>query len=178
MSNQAMTDWQTQNENQWRKIAFLLQGETSSGVIWITYDQYQHGQYLLQQLQNRFPNYQHTFGNVDKFPGGWLSAYFEDVFIQSGGGAVTDRPQMFHVSGLESYLPCISDKAKARFFDALNWERPLFYQDLPFLLVFCTDSHTLIETHRLAIDFWEWLSMKFHFEAPPTQASHDMILPS
>jgi tetratricopeptide (TPR) repeat protein len=164
--------WQEQNEEQWRKIAFVLQGETSSGVIWVTCDQYQHRVRLLQQFQERFPNYEQTTGKIDQFSGGSLPAYMQEVFKQSGGGSQLDRPQLFHVSGLERYLSYVSGEGKMGFFEALNFERPLFYHALPFVLIFWTDSHTLVQTHRLAADFWEWLTNHFHFEGPA-----DEILP-
>jgi tetratricopeptide (TPR) repeat protein len=161
--------WQEQNEQQWLKIDFVLQGGTTSDVMWITCDQYQHRQVLFQHFQDRFPRYRHTAGKVDGFQGGSLPAYLLEVFEQQGGAATGDQPQAFHVTGLERYLSFADDKGKGGFLEALNFERPLFYQDLPFLLVFWTDSHALIKTHRLSADFWEWLSKKFHFEGPEDQ---------
>jgi tetratricopeptide (TPR) repeat protein len=171
-------NWQDQNERQWLQIEFVLQGETMSDVMWITCDEYQHRHRLLIQFQDRFPHHQHTIGKVDQFQGGSLPAYLLNVFRSQGGGAMTNKPQIFHVSGLERYLSYADDKGRGGFFEALNFERPLFYQDLPFVLVFWTHSHTLIQTHRLAADFWEWLSKKFHFEGPKDQLGPEAELGS
>jgi tetratricopeptide (TPR) repeat protein len=168
-----MTDWEDQNAKQWRKISFALQAQARGGVFWITCDQFQHRQRILHDFQERFPDYDHTIGKVDRFPGGSLPQYMRDVFVALGGKPDAERPQMFHVSGLERYLSHTSDAGKGGFFEALNFERPLFYRGLPFVLVFWSDSHTLVQAHRLAGDFWEWLTHKYEFEAPADQLPED-----
>lgn len=162
-------NWENQNAEQWKMIDFVLQGQSNNGVLWLTCDQFQHREMLQQDFQTRFPQFSHTIARVDGFEGGSLADYLKSEFEKSGGNLDSKTTQIFHITGLERYLLKGKEIDQGDFFAALNFERPIFYQSLPFLLVFWTDSHCLIQTHRLAADFWEWLTNKYHFEAPEIQ---------
>ena len=46
----------------------------------------------------------------------------------------------------------------------MNFERELLFRSFPFVIVFWSETYSQIRAQKLAPDFWDWLSYKFHFD--------------
>jgi tetratricopeptide (TPR) repeat protein len=168
-----MSDWKTQNEAIWAQVDFVYSDPETTSLAWITCDSFRHVQTLLATFRAHFPDAQHLEHRIVDFKGSNFTQYFQnklpEEFMRPSSNA-----KFLHVMGLESHVGIGLAQPSSGLFDALNLEREIMFLRFPFNIVFWTDSYSQIKAQTLAPDFWDWLTDKFHFEAPEDIAKAEL----
>jgi tetratricopeptide (TPR) repeat protein len=168
-----MSNWKPQNEAVWAQIDFVFSDPESTSLAWITCDSFRHVQTLVATFRAHFPNAQHLDHRITGFEGSNFTQYFQNQlpteFMQPSSEA-----KFLHVFGLESHVGLGLAQPYSGLFSALNLEREIMFLRFPFNIVFWTDSYSQIKAQSLAPDFWDWLTDKFHFEAPEEVAKAEL----
>lgn len=166
MSSHPQTAWQKQNEQEWQKLGFVLEGRTSPVVLWITCDSYRHLLQIFREFQQHYPDHLHLEVRLDDFKGGSITVFLEERLPEEETSEPASH-KMLHLFGIEKHLGIWEpDEQKSKFFQALNFERELFFSHFPFPVIFWSERYSQIKAQQLAPDFWDWLTYKFYFEAP------------
>jgi tetratricopeptide (TPR) repeat protein len=160
-----MSEWQEQNDGNWKRIEFALTELRGPGIVWMTCDSYRHSQRIFADFKARFADRVHYELRIKDSSEGHLRRIFvtrlpKEAFEGEGGMV------MVHVFGLESQVGIGMSPANEDFFAALNLDREALFLRTPFIIIFWTDLQTQIKVQRLVQDFWDWVTMKFQFEAP------------
>lgn len=168
-----MSEWQEQNDINWKRIDFALGELHGPGIVWVACDSFRHTQRLFADFKARFIGRTHYELRIKNFPEGNFRRFFAErlpiAAFEAEPGMV-----MVHVFGLESQVGIGLLPANEDLFSALNMEREALFIRAPFIIIFWTDSQTQIKVQRLAPDLWDWVTMKFRFEAPEEEVKAEL----
>lgn len=166
-----MRTWQEQNDTQWEKLRFVLAIGRDAPLIWISSDSYHHLRTLYEQLTTEYKQYTHCRIDLGEYAGPSLTQFIQSQ-IPKG-----DDAYMLHLFGIEKHLGIGTDASPtSRIFETINFERERLFRDIPHPLLFWSESYSQLRTQLLAPDFWEWMTYKFHFEAPLSPASEGVFI--
>ncbi len=168
-----MSDWQAQNQAVWLEVQFALDHSIRSTIAWITCDSYFHLRTLVAEFKQQFPDNRHFEHRIDKFEENNFPLYFRNHLPAE---ALDDSIQhaFVHLFGLELHVGIGNSKPDSRLFEALNFEREILFNELPFITVIWSDTYSQIKAQTLAPDFWDWLTKKFHFDAPDIAVEQEL----
>jgi len=160
------------NLRQWGKISFILKNRKESTVIWITCDDYNYKLELIEDFRLHFPKNNHINLSLKQFNENNFVSFLKKQ--QPNAFKKNHNPTIIHLTEIESqiYPHLNSEGKKGKLIEVLNFEREIIFNDLPFILVFWSETYSQILFQQYAPDFWDWITYKFHFDSPniiPTQ---------
>ncbi|MFN8396972.1 MAG: hypothetical protein U0176_20265 [Bacteroidia bacterium] len=160
-----MSEWEEQNREVWEQVVFGLAHRSRSTVAWITCDSYRHLRKLVEEFKQRFAEARHFEHRVTEFKENSFPPYFRN-HLPAELFDGSEKRSFVHLFGLEQHVGLGNAKPPSRLFEALNFEREVVFGDFPFTTVIWSDTSSQIKAQTLAPDFWDWITEKFHFEAP------------
>jgi len=170
------TDRQDRNRQQVEQLTYVLRNRHKPTVVLITYDTPQKRGEIHQQLRESLAGSQFNPLNLESVSVTSLVETFKQKlsrdFLEKA-----DPSCIVNVFGLENSLIELKDGRlqQSSLISSMNFERELFFREMPFTTIIWTDRYFLQQLGQSAPDLWGWITYVFEFSTPEKELDQEPL---